>query len=42
MKEQHFDGHSESFSVFLLRQIKSGSLSNDRIEQLNRAFFTAK
>lgn len=40
MKQQHFpDGH-ETFPIFLNRMIHSGALSNGRIEQLNREFFT--
>ena len=41
MKQQHFvDGH-EAFPVFLKRMIRSGALSNGRIEELNRAFFAS-
>ncbi|MFZ0284577.1 MAG: hypothetical protein WAL32_05060, partial [Terriglobales bacterium] len=39
MKQQKFDGSRESFPVFLKRQMKSGALSNGRIEKLNQEFF---
>jgi len=42
MKEQHFDGQSESFSAFLKHQIQSGALSHGKIEQLNKRFFDKK
>jgi hypothetical protein len=39
MKQQRFaDGH-EAFPVFLKRMIRSGALSNGRMQELNRAFF---
>jgi hypothetical protein len=39
MKQQRFaDGH-EAFPVFLKRMIRSGALSNGRVQELNRAFF---
>ena len=38
MKQEHFpDGH-EAFPAFLKRTIRSGALSNGRIEQINREF----
>ncbi len=42
MKEQRFDGQSESFAVFLKRQIQSGVLSHGKIEELNKRFFDKK
>jgi hypothetical protein len=41
MQQQHFDGHAESFSTFLKRQLHSGALSNGHIEQLNQTFFSS-
>ena len=38
MKEQEFDGSRESFPTFLKRQLRSGMLSNGKIEQLNKRF----
>ncbi len=40
MKQQHFPDGQEAFPAFLNRMIQSGALSNGRIEELNRAFFT--
>lgn len=39
MKQQKFDGSQESFPTFLKRQLRSGALSNNQIEKLNREFF---
>lgn len=39
MKQQDFLEKHEAFSVFLHRAIRSGALSNGRIEELNRQFF---
>lgn len=42
MKEQEFDGSHESFPTFLKRQLRSGTLSNGKLEQLNKRFLGAK
>jgi hypothetical protein len=39
MKQQNFLEKHEAFSVFLDRTIRSGALSNGRIEELNHKFF---
>jgi hypothetical protein len=39
MKQQGFPDSHETFPAFLSRMIRSGALSNARIEELNRAFF---
>jgi len=39
MKQQHFPQNNEAFPVFLNRMIRSGALSNGRIQELNHAFF---
>lgn len=39
MKQEHFPDGQEAFPAFLNRMIRSGALSNGRIEELNRAFF---
>jgi hypothetical protein len=40
MKQQGFPPENEAFPSFLKRTIRSGALSNGRIEELNRAFFS--
>ncbi|MFZ0479113.1 MAG: hypothetical protein WAL71_08170 [Terriglobales bacterium] len=39
MKQERFLDNHEAFPAFLNRMIRSGALSNGRIEQINRAFF---
>ncbi len=39
MKREHFPNGHEAFPAFLNRMIRSGALSNGRIEELNRTFF---
>jgi len=39
MKQQKFDGSSESFPIFLKQQLRSGALLHGQIEKLNREFF---
>lgn len=40
MKQQGFPANQESFPAFLERMIRSGALSNGRIAELNRTFFS--
>jgi len=40
MKQQGFPVNGETFPVFLKRTIRSGALSNERLEKLNRDFYS--